>query len=180
MRIAMDIDGVVANTSEILKEVAKDFGYVIVFDSYKPDVVGITDAEKFYNKIVVEAFSNRMEQILPYQDAVLSIPSISKYIGAITFITARRIEYQQPTLDWLNEHFNISFGFVNVPSAEKAQFILDEGFDVFVEDRLRTANQAAELGIKTYLINRPWNVGRSTHEKVIRINSLIGFYSMEV
>ena len=179
MKIAMDIDGVVSDTSKMLKKVAKDFGYILTFNSYNSAVAGISDLEAFYDKIVKEAFSNRMEQILPYEDAVPTISLIRRHIGTLTFVTARHTEHRQLTLDWLNRYFDIPFELVNVPSTEKVQFILSDGFGVFVEDRLRTANQAAEANIRTYLVNRDWNIGRDTHSHVIRIINLIEFYRLE-
>lgn len=180
MRISIDIDGVVADSATLMRKKALESGVDLVFNKYNPDVIGVDDSEKFIGDIIIDIFTNHMMEVQPYKEAIYTLPTIRKYLGDITFITARYRKFNDATIMWLQHHFHIPWSFINKPSAEKAQFVFNSGFDVFIEDRLRTANQAAELGVRTYLINRPWNVGRFTHENVIRINSLTGFYSIEV
>jgi len=179
MRLAIDIDGVVSNTVPLMVEVIEKRGYKIVFDRYNPHIEGIEDREAFMYEVVDEVYSTRMDQLKPYEGVVESIRKISRDLGQITFVTARRAKFSGSTVIWLQRNFNISFGFVIRSSSEKPQFILNEGFDVFIEDRLSTVNRAADLGIKTYLIDRPWNSGRYTHSDVIRVNSLEEVYLME-
>ena len=176
MKWAIDLDGVVANTSILMKQVALEHGVSIIFNHYKPEDSTGNLLDELTSEIVHEIFTNRMNSVRPYKDALAYIPLISE-LGAITFLTARREEYNSATIDWINSYFKISYAFANRPSSEKAQFVLENGFDCLIEDRLRTANEAAENGIKVYLINRHWNMRRETNPKVIRIHSLGQFYS---
>lgn len=180
MRIALDIDGVVGDTSTMMQEEAERRGYNMDFDQYTPSVEGVDDVSKFINDIVDGILTNRIFEIEPYSDAIWFIPLISIDLGPITFITARKEEFHSNTLVWLRHHFPISFSFVGRSSSEKAEFLIENNYDVFVEDRLRTANSAAELGLKTYLIDRPWNIGRETHKDVIRVEGLNQFYTLEM
>ena len=116
----------------------------------------------------------------PYEDAINFIPEISRHLGHITFITARKEEYVDITLKWLQTHFKISFSLIHKPSSEKVPFLIQENFDVFVEDRLKTANTSAMSGLRTYLVNRVWNLHRYTDKNVVRVNSLAGFFSREI
>lgn len=180
MKVAMDIDGVVANIVPLMQKEAAKVGVALTFNRYHPIIGGISDSRLLIDRIVTEILTNQMEQIQPYEDAINFIPEISKYLGYITFITARKEEYLDPTLKWLQDHFHVSFGLVHKPSKEKMHFLIQENFDVFVEDRLRTVNASVTLGLRTYLINRVWNLSRYTHKDVIRVNSLAGFFSREV
>ena len=101
-------------------------------------------------------------------------------LGPITFITARNAKYNFNTRNWLLNNVPFSFALANKSSGEKTSFLVKNHFDIFVEDRLRTANQASETGIRTYLVNRPWNENRPTHCKVIRIDDLEHCYINEV
>ena len=180
MRIAMDLDGVVCNTIPHMIKAIENKGYSVVFNKYNPYIEGVDDVEALMYDIVSEIYSTKMDQLRPYDDAVSAIPLISRDLGTITFVTARKDEWNITTLKWLQTYFDIPFDLVHKRSFNKSKFILDEGFDVFIEDRLRTANQAAELGINTYLINRPWNIGRPAHPLVVCIQSLLEFYTMKV
>ena len=176
MKWAIDLDGVIANTSIVMKRVALERGVSIIFNRYKPEDPSGNLLEELTSEIVHEIFTNRMNSVQPYKDALAHIPLIAS-LGSITFLTARREEYNSATIDWINTHFKISYEFSNRPSSEKTSFVLNNGFDCLIEDRLKTANFAAENGVKVYLINRHWNMRRETHPKVIRIHSLGQFYS---
>ena len=176
VKFAVDLDGVIANTSILMKQVALERGVSIVFNAYKPEDPFGNLLEKLTSEIVHEIFTNRMGSVQPYKDALAHIPLIAS-LGSITFLTARNGEYNEATRDWINTHFKVSYEFANRPSSEKTSFVLKNGFDCLIEDRLKTANFAAENGVKVYLINRHWNMRRKTHSNVIRIHSLGQFYS---
>ena len=179
MKVATDLDGVISNTIPLMIKAIERRGYTVIFDRYNPYIEGVEDIEALMYEVVGEIYSTQMDQIQPYKDATIAIPTIAKCIGPITFVTARKEQWHDATLKWLQSHFKIPFDLVHKRSFHKSQFILDEGFDVFIEDRLRTANQAAELGINTYLINRSWNIGRPVHANVTRVRSLFDFYTIE-
>ena len=180
MKIAVDLDGVVSNTIPLMIKAIEKRGYSVTFDRYNPSIEGIDDVKKFMFEIVCVVYSKQMKEIPAYKGSRKAVLAITRYLGQITFVTARIERFNEGTIKWLWDQFGIPFDFVNKRSADKPQFVLDEGFDVFIEDRLRTANQAGELGIKTYLITRSWNVGRLTHKNVIRVDSLAKFYLMEM
>ena len=51
-------------------------------------------------------------------------------------------------------------------------FLKKNGFKVFVEDRLKTANALSKDLSAIYLVNRPWNEGREHAWNVIRVDSV--------
>jgi uncharacterized HAD superfamily protein len=181
MKVALDIDGVVGNSPMVIQSILDERNIKAEFNQYQPLIEDVEDSESLMNDIVTEMFSNRMHEIEPYEDAVGSIPNIDKFVGPITFVTSRREEFNENTIKWLNTHFPyLSYALVNRHSEDKTPYLLENGFRFLVEDRLSTANQAAEAGIITFLMNRRWNLNRYTHERVIRISSLSTFFSLAV
>jgi uncharacterized HAD superfamily protein len=133
------------------------------------------------NDIVVDIFSNRMHEIEPYDSIEYELINIHEFIGPITFVTARREDFYRNTSEWLSTHFSdVPFELVHRSSEDKTKYLLENSFDFFIEDRLKTANEAASNGIKTYLINREWNMGRDTHPNVTRISLFGTFFSLVV
>src|SRR5210317_1061310 len=97
MKIALDIDGVISNTlPHMVREIEKR-GYSVTFDRYNPYIEAIENIEEFMYEIVNEVYL-KMERIKPYRDAVITIPSISKHIGEITFVTVRKMHWHDATL----------------------------------------------------------------------------------
>jgi uncharacterized HAD superfamily protein len=181
MKVGCDIDGVIADTGSLIVKALNDRGFEPDYTFYKPVIKDVENVEALIDEIVTDILSNRTHEIKPYEDSLRELHNIDKFVGPITFITARREEFNNNTIKWLNTHFpGISYGLVNKRSAEKPQFLLDEGFDFFIEDRLKTANKAAEIGIRTFLINRKWNMGRETHKDVQRISLFGTFFSLAV
>lgn len=172
MRVSVDIDGVVAATIKEMKYTAYKMGITLKFTQYEPTINGIGPNEKAINDIVHFVLENRMHLIKPYPDAVEFLPLIARDIGEITFVTARNEKYRQSTIDWLSTYFSFPYYLEHKNSSAKSEFIKNEGFGAFVEDRFRTANEAAELGINTYLITRQWNRKRDAHKDVKRVKNL--------
>ena len=173
--IALDIDGVVANTSPLLIEEAAKIGYNLVFDRYHP-----SNSENYLSPIVDKILTLRMAEIAPYPDAIEFMDIINKNLGPITFLTARNVKYAESTRIWLNLNFSFSFSLACYASKDKVKFFKENITRAFVEDRLSTANMVAESGlVQVYLINRNWNINRYTHPGVRRINNLGEFYYSE-
>ena len=168
MKVACDLDGVVVDIMPQIKEVANQRGIQLEFKEYEP----INVDKAVFHDIVHTVLAGKMNFIKPYPDAEIFLSLIFENIGPITFVTARNEKYNNNTLDWIATHFSFPYKVVNQHSSDKAEFIKSEGFDAFIEDRLRTANHAAELGINTYLLNRSWNIKRYTHERVKRVDSI--------
>ena len=104
MQVAVDVDGVISNTiPHMIKEIEKR-GYSVTFDRYNPSIPSIENIEEFMYEIVNEVYL-KMDQIKPYEDAVEAIPLISKHIGPITFVTARKEHWHAATLKWLQNNF---------------------------------------------------------------------------
>jgi len=98
MKIAIDIDGVIASTIPHMIKAIEKRGYTVTFDKYNPYIEGVEDIEALMYEVVGEIYSTQMDQIQPYKDAVIAIPTIAKCIGPITFVTARKEQWRDSTL----------------------------------------------------------------------------------
>ena len=184
VNIALDLDGVIANTGDIIEKEIRERGYVAHYETYNPVILGEDkdSTSKIVNDVVIDIFRNKMDQVLPYGgEHMNNVFKELDIVANITIVTARDREFDEKTKQWWKKHFpETEVDFVYLSSTEKSQYIKDEGFLCFVEDRLRTANEAARLGINTYLINRRWNMGRRTHENIVRITEFSTFQSLLV
>ena len=112
-------------------------------------------------------------RIDPHDDAVEAINSLREYQEGkhpITFVTARPDYLHDVTHDWLKEH--IGGHYEVVFTENKDAYLKENGFKVFVEDRLKTANLLSKDLSAIYLVNRPWNEGREHEWNVIRVDSV--------
>ena len=178
-KVALDMDGVIANTGDIIEKELYTRGYKAHYETYKPVIFGLDDSENLLNEIVDDIFYNKMDQILPYDEHLHNIMKEIDINTDISIVTARRAEFNDVTRQWCKKYFpDVKVDIVHLRSSEKSQYIKNNGFLCFVEDRLRTANEAAALGINTFLINRRWNVGRRTHKNVVRVSEFSTFQSL--
>jgi uncharacterized HAD superfamily protein len=177
--VALDLDGVICNTPEVIENELRRRGYNALFETYHPVVFGINDSRDLVNDVVDDIFTNRMDEIEPCDKYMINTLKEIDIVANIVIVTARNEEFGEATREWLDGYFpDINLSLVHKPSKEKTAYIKEKGFLCFVEDRLRTADEASRAGIYTYLINKRWNVGRRTHRNIIRIKDLSTFQSL--
>jgi len=169
--IALDLDGVIANTPELIGEGIFNSGYLSLHYRYEPYIYNCPDVIGLVNEVVDDIFFNNMDKILPYVDISFMEELYNKY--HIVVLTARRPVFYKNTRYWLNQHFpNTDIQLVHRRSGNKTAYLKENNIQLFVEDRLRTANESASYGIKTFLVNKQWNEGRHTHQNIQRIKNL--------
>ena len=56
--------------------------------------------------------------------------------------------------------------------ASKAEICLVNDIEVMIEDSLEYAEQCASAGIKSFLLTTPWNVKKTTSDKITRLKNL--------
>jgi len=172
-KIAIDIDGVIADIASLMiPEAEKEMGRPLSSEDVKTFGVD-SDLVK---KLTLKVLKHRLAEIPVYPDALTYIPKIQKEIGEITFLTARPDQYVLPTIRWLRTHFAVKFTMKFLPITRKAQFLTDDKFAYYIEDRITPANLIAEAGVTVYLITRPWNEARKVHGTVIRVDNFKDLY----
>jgi uncharacterized HAD superfamily protein len=170
LKVACDIDGVLANFIPHLREgIYEHCGYDIL------GKVKIYDFHKNIPGLEPEDWRNIVDSILSCQDDIQSYDG-SEWFPILTdthntiLITARRSEFNPETQAWLKKNLKIISPIVNKSSKDKVPYLVNRGFDVLIEDRFSTANEAAKH-MQVFLVNRPWNTGRVSHKNVVRVRS---------
>jgi len=177
--IALDIDGVCADSISLLRSIIR-YSYGIDINdhisSYRiPELFPTLDIGAFFEDCII----NFCHAVEPYPDVKYACQLLlEKNSFPLIFITARRESLKELTEEWIRDKLSLpknSFSVILRGSKDKQLYIKNSGIEFFVEDRLRTANQIAEIPTvkKSYLINRQWNEGRETHSKVVRKNNLL-------
>ena len=178
--VAIDLDGVISTTPDFIESGLLERGYdVVSFKVYNPLIRNVDDNRKAINEVVHDIFMNKNLKVQPYSPYVDTLFREINIVADIQILTARRMQYHKQTREWLNHYIpSVPIKIAHVKSADKPKYVKDNGILCLVEDRLRTANHAAREGIHTYLVNREWNMGRPTHEKIVRISELSAFQSI--
>jgi len=177
--IAIDIDGVIANTPPWFeKEIEEKIGEKLKFTEPRTYRFGLNVSDADCLDCVTNALSKYHDSIVPYNiyDIKEILTKLNMYQGRVTFLTAREniAEVRALTYSWFNKHFpilNYKIVFLGEGVCKK-EWMVENGFNCIVEDRLRTANRIdIEYG-NTYLVNREWNIGRETLPHVIRVDDV--------
>jgi len=177
-KVAVDVDGVICNTPAMIDKEFQERGIKVKLDGYHPVIEGLRDSGELMGEIASHIFTYHNDELEPYDGIREELRNINRFVGDVTFVTARRPQFNYQTVSWLNRYVDIPYTLINRTSVEKVPYLLENGFHYFIEDRLQTANEAAKAGIVTFLINRKWNMGRETHPDVIRISLFGTFFSL--
>jgi len=176
--IGFDLDGVIIKIGEILqREILKKHNYDI-YDcrhTYYINVPGLSHAEN--QNLVYDIIINHGMEANPYPGAIESLINLYKTTQEnLTFVTARDPQLVgTQTWEWLKKYLGptIPFHVEFIPSKSKAEYLYNNKFKTFVDDRLRNVNDIAEYLDAVFLINRPWNINRETKYNVIRVDSVV-------
>ncbi len=180
MRIGIDLDDVVFEfVVNLLKHYEEEYGKKINYEEVKNyhfyDVFNISKKEfedLFFSYFNKEKFENLELCELAYT----SIDKLSKG-HEIFFITSR--SRKEGTLESLNKHFNhIDFElyfssnpYIGNQGKTKGEICNELKIDFMIEDSKEHAEICAEHGIKTFLLDKPWNRHCQEHENIIKVNN---------
>jgi uncharacterized protein len=93
----------------------------------------------------------------------------------LIFITSRHISNKEQTHAFFKKYFpNKEFKIIFSGDAwgnakSKAEICVEEGCDLMIEDNHKYALSCAEKGIKSILIEKPWNKEKEDNENIIRV-----------
>jgi len=181
MKIGIDIDEIVTEfVKGYLKVYNKKYGRDARYDeifSYnlweslnitKEEVIKL--AEEFYD-------SQHFQEIELVEGAIESINKLGKENG-IFFITSRPSYIQGKTQEFVTKHFsqiknNLLFSgdfWGGLGSRTKAQICSELKLDFMIEDNKIYSREIAELGIKVFLMDKPWNK-KVQHENITRVKN---------
>lgn len=176
LKIGIDLDDVIFEfTREILKVVeevhGKKFGFEEVnsysfhnvFDLSLEEIIEIIKGIDMVNLPLIEGA----------KDSILKLSKMNE----IYFITSR--VFKEGTEESLEKHFSelkYELFFSSNPHAgtvgkDKGEICKEIGVSFMVEDSPKHAMICAEKGIKTFLIEKPWNLNLIEHENLIKVKS---------
>jgi uncharacterized HAD superfamily protein len=176
MKIGIDLDDVVFESmNEFLRIVQEEYGVSFEFEKIESyslhDVFNLTreDIKKIVKKvdwINLPLFENSKECILTL--------SRNHYIY---FITSRTFE--DGTEESLVKHFSeINFKLffssnhhAGTSGKDKGEIGREIGIDFMIEDNSKHALDCAEKGIKTFLLEKPWNKNLGKHRNILRVKN---------
>ena len=176
--IVIDIDGVVADSNQWLrKNIEESSGKKIVTTvpetfEYKVDIP-VEDIIKYINEAIIKYKDDIVPHDYPLTHIALMLLDLR--FGGVKFLSARANgPVRDATVYWLNKWFpKLNYDLTNIGEGQsKNEWMRSNGFDSIVEDRFRNANNCDISGGRTFLVNRPWNVGRQEKVHVTRVLNL--------
>lgn len=139
------------------KEDISDY-YIFNIDKYS---ITKEDAIRYFRAFLDEW--QKSEDIFPVKWAKEWLEKLRKKWRKIIIVTARRIEIKEFTIHRLNQHFlwlwdEILFAnHFSKNEISKSELCKQHGIHTMIEDNLDYAIDLANTGIKTYLLDKPWN-----------------------
>lgn len=176
LKIGIDLDDVVFDSMNEFLKILKET-HRIIFDfkeinSYSlHEIFNLTkeDIEKIMKKV-------DWINLTTLETSKESILSLSKN-HKIYFITSRTFE--EGTEESLTKHFSefdFKLFFSSNPHAgtsgkSKGEICEEFGIDLMIEDNYEHCLSCAEKGIKTFLLEKPWNKNSKYHKNIIRVKN---------
>ncbi len=157
------IDGVLKFHNHIINGIPASKNDISAYYLRDVDKFWMTKEEwmKYFRRFLDEA--QRSEDIFPVEWAKEWLEKLRQEWWKIIIVTARRIEIKDFTIHRLNEHFlwlwdEILFAnHFSQNEISKSELCKQHGIHIMVEDNFEYAIDLATAGIKTYLLDKPWN-----------------------
>jgi len=171
MRIALDVDGVLADLAGmILKIYGEETGIHLSRDFVTEwefwTKLGLSRRE--FVDLIVKAWS-RWDEIKPIEDDLEEDTRKLTRLGRVEILTQRPASTIGPVKQWLRERGISYHGFTWVPlKSSKTNF----QYDFYIDDSPRLAEQLRKLGRRIFLYDQPWNRMVASSEYVIRVGSI--------
>lgn len=180
--VAVDIDGVLADYPlSFVRFINKEMGTrydvkdVCTYDIYSD--LGISKQTGLVLKDKYRQFG--MKRYIPVIEGAKEFLESLKGAGyTVVLLTSRPYkEYYRiyaDTMEWLKRN-GLPYDYL-IFNEKKEEYLLElvdnQNIAFFVDDVEAYSNKVSDLGIKAYLVTRPYNKGRETSANVTRINNL--------
>ncbi len=180
MRIGIDLDDVVFEfVRELLNIYQRTYNKKVNYDevsSYNFNEL-LNISRKEFSDLIMSKFDKRKIENLELCEGVYdSVNRLSKE-HEIYFITSR--VRKEGTLESLNKYFNhINFElyfssnpYVGNFGKDKGEICKNMGIDYMIEDSREHAEICSKKGIKTILLDKPWNKKYGEHYNIIKLKN---------
>ncbi len=171
MRIALDVDGVLADLlGAWLRVYQEETGRYIErseVDSWEFWAkYGITRSE--FMKYMIVAWSRWWEITPLEEDMAEDVDNLSRY-GDVDIVTQRPAKTVSYVKKWLDKHGVKYRRFTWVPPRKSKS---EYSYDVYIDDSPRLAEELQQQGRLMLLYNQPWNSEVRCSSVIKRVNSL--------
>jgi beta-phosphoglucomutase-like phosphatase (HAD superfamily) len=177
--IAYDFDGVLCNTMPAFQQYWQEkYSFRISANAQTEFAMPMPEGydERGIGNDIEEAINLYQGYLQPFSFAMEMVREFAReYNEQPIIITARRKVNIEATDTWLKHYLGIPFTLVAVTGhSKKAEIVGPEwGIAHYVEDRYRTVNELAATGVKVFMPERKWNMGRPLHDSVVVVNNLL-------
>lgn len=154
MRIGIDIDDVLTDSSKLVKEYLNKYeksgdGMKHIVEVMKGEIP-TQNIKKFFDEYVPKIHQN----VEIKENAVETIERLLNKGHEIIFITTRGEERfkgsEKATLDYLNKH-NVKYTKIIFNSFEKQLDCKENNIDVMIDDSIKNCENVRDVGIKAFL-----------------------------
>ncbi len=181
MRIGIDIDDVITNTSKVIEEyVAKDENSAILQEHIKEIMRGIPSIPEivdFGNKTYIKVF----QEVTPKENACKVLKDLIDRGNEIYLITGRGYkvdnisEIIKITKKFLKDN-DIQYTKIIFNAFNKAKTCLDNKIDLMIDDSVDHCEEVSKIGIKSILFTT--NVNKDVNTKITRVNNWLELEEM--
>ncbi len=172
MNIGLDFDGVIADSTGIKLNLAKElFGATIKPNQWRRDIILGEKllAEDAYDHVqeLVYGSDEYGFKLTPIVGALDSINILLQSNHTLTIVTSRVEHKLEIAEKWARTH-DIALPLIGAGrNKSKAPYL--EGFDIFVDDGLQKLLHVVDTVKHCFLFDQPYNSDEALHEKIIRV-----------
>ena len=171
MRLAIDFDGVIADTSTLKQAYVKErLGQeVSIAETDKatlPTIIG----EESYKEMIRAIYSSKPLEAPVVEGAKKCLKELAKH-HTLIIVTNRSDEEIHVMTSYLQKHGLQHDKVVNTPGQSKEEICLAEGVDAILEDSLAQLARFKRGRTRLYLLTRPYNKGMHPPPNIERTES---------
>ena len=161
MRIGIDIDDTITNTTSLMDEYAKRYDNTVKINNneyYMKDRYNWTfqKVESFWKQCIEDILSN----VSTKEDAVKYINKLYDEENDIYLITARSSRYSvnvpEITTNYMDK-LGIKYNYLIMNSWDKNRVCLDHKIDIMIDDSPKHASECAEDNIEFIIMDNEYN-----------------------
>ncbi len=172
--IWIDIDDTISKSYELLVNIFNpllglSFRYEQITTYYLSQVPELAHIQFDWHALYQDTLSNKHDLFEPIEWSYGCLTKIKESWSSIIAITARQPIHKNNTEIWLQNHFtwlvdDVHFlGTMETYTISKAETCKNLWVEYMVEDNIDHCLDLANHGVRTYLLEQPWN--RSREEK---------------
>lgn len=174
MKIGIDIDDVITNTSEKIEEYVVNDRNSQKLQEHMKEIMKGNPSEPEVISFCMENYLRVFQKVKPKDNASKVIQNLLDKGNEIYLITARgeNLEFfrgsEKVTKEFLEDN-NIKYTKIIFNAVNKAQLCVDNQIDIMIDDSIEHCEDVKNIGIKSIVFTS--NVNKKTFTTVERVNN---------